>query len=411
MNALGKIAALLGFERKQDPLALWAEIARAGRQSKAGPTINLDNALKVSTAFACLRILSQGCAQVPFKLLRETKEGDLKRIESARELPMYDLVASAPNGWQTSYEFREQLVIHAGLGNAYVWKSMLGGRLLEMVLLDPARMTVKQPDEFADPVYEYALRDGKRLDFTKDTIWHVRGPSWAGFAGMDVLQLAREALGLSIATEDSHSRLHAKGVRPSGVYKVDGNLNPLQHKQLSDWIAKDLAGAENAGTPLILDRGATWMSTAMTGLDAQHLETRRFQLEEVCRFFGVSPFMIFHTDKAPTYASAEQFQIQHVVHTLSPWYARIEQSADVNLLTKQQRAQGLYFKFTAAGLLRGAMKDQGEFFAKMLGSGGTRQVLTQDEIRALLEFNPLGGDAAILHAPTGSEPKPEPTSA
>jgi HK97 family phage portal protein len=144
----------------------------------------------------------------------------------------------------------------------------------------------------------------------------------------------------------------------------------------------------------------------MTGLDAQHLETRRFQIEETCRFFGVSPFMVFHTDKAPTYASAEQFQIQHVVHTLSPWYARIEQSADVNLLSEKERASGLYFKFVAAGLLRGAMKDQGEFFAKMLGSGGTRQVLTQDEIRALLEFNPMGGDAAKLHEPQSAAAAP-----
>jgi phage portal protein BeeE len=136
MKALGKIAALLGFERKSDPLAIWAEMMRAGRQSKAGPTINLDNALKVATMFACLRVLSQGCAQVPFKLMREDATG----MHAARELPLYDLLATAPRDWQTSFEFREQMVIHAGLGNAYVWKNALNGKLLELVLLDPGRM-------------------------------------------------------------------------------------------------------------------------------------------------------------------------------------------------------------------------------------------------------------------------------
>jgi HK97 family phage portal protein len=406
------------FGRKaSDPLALWAEIARAGRTSKAGPTVNLDNALKVATVFACLKVLSQGCAQVPFKLFREAQEGGLTKITPARDLPLYDLMASKPNDWQTSFEFREQLVIHAGLGNAFVWKNTIDGvgrdqqRIAELVLLNPARMVVNQQDERLAPVYEYTTQNGTVLHFDRSTIWHVRGPSWAGFVGMDVLKIARESLGLAMALEDSHASLHKNGVRPSGVYSVEGNLSTEQQEKLVKWLKKESGGPDNVGAPLVLDRAAKWLSQTMTGVDAQHLETRRFELEEICRFMGVSPFMVFHTDKAPTYASAEQFQIQHVVHTLSPWYARIEGSADVNLLTDKQRAQGLYFKFVSAGLLRGAMKDQGEFFAKMLGSGGTRQVMTQDEIRALLELNPMGGDAAVLHEPTGSTPPPGPTPA
>ena len=397
------------IERKaSDPLALWAEIARAGRMSKAGATINLDTALRVATWFACVSVLARGCAQVPFKLFREMQEDGLTKILPARDLRLYDLLATKPNDWQTSFEFREQLVIHAAHGNAYGWINRTIGGVSEIILLDPGRMLPEQPNEFGKITYKYTLRDGKAVIFPAEQIWHVRGPSWCGYAGMDVLQLAREALGLAVATEESHAKLHANGVRPSGVYSVDGNLSPDQHTKLVSWLKKE--AAENAGGTMVLDRAAKWLSTTMSGMDAQHLETRRFQIEEVCRFAGVSPFMVFHTDKAPTYASAEQFQIQHVVHTLAPWYARIEQSADASLLTEKERKQGLYFKFVAAGLLRGALKDQGEFFAKMLGSGGTRQVLTQDEIRSLLEFNPMGGDAAVLHEPTGSKP-PEPAPA
>lgn len=401
------------FERKAaDPLAVWEEMLRKGTKSKAGATINLDTALKVAALFACLRVLSQGCAQVPFKLMREVEKDGLRTIEPARDHPLYDLMTVAPNAWQTSFEFREQLVIHAALGNAYVWmnRGLTGNRLLEVIILDPGRMQVEQPDPFEPPVFKYSLKDGKTITFSSEQIWHVRGPSWAGFAGLPVLQIAREALGLAIATEETHARLHEKGVRPSGTYSIDGKLSKEQHDQLRKWIVETTNG-ENAGSPLILDNGAKWLSQTMSGVDAQHLETRRFQIEEVCRFTGVSPLMVFYSDKATTYASAEQMFLAHVVHTLAPWYARIEQSADKALLTQKERAAGLYWKFNAAGLLRGAMKDQGEFFSRLLGAGGTRQVATVDEIRALMDWNPLGGDAAILHAPQGtSPPKPDPAS-
>jgi HK97 family phage portal protein len=148
----------------------------------------------------------------------------------------------------------------------------------------------------------------------------------------------------------------------------------------------------------------------MSGLDAQHLETRKFQIEEVCRFFDVMPIMVGYSDKATTYASAEQMFLAHVVHTLSPWYARIEQSADVNLLTEKERASGLYFKFVPAGLLRGAAKDRSEYFAKALGAGGGPAWMTQDEVRALEELNPFGGEASRLPPRSGTPPT-DPTPA
>lgn len=408
MRTLDKVAAFLGFERKADPLAIWAEMLRAGAKSKAGLTVNLDTALKVATLFACLRVLAEGVAQVPFKLMQDTGGTKLP----ARDHPLYDLLTVRPNDWQTSFDFREQLVIHAAMGNAYVWKNVVRGRVLELILLDPTRMVPEQTDEFNAPRYKYTLRDGKELMFEAEQIWHIRGPSWNGFSGLPILQIAREALGLAMATEESHAKLHAKGVRPSGTYSVDGNLNETQHKQLKAWILSEMAGADNAGAPLILDRGAKWLSMAMTGVDAQHLETRRYQIEEVCRFMRVSPIMVGYSDKATTYASAEQMFLAHVVHTLSPWYARIEQSADRNLLGERERKQGLYFNFNANGLMRGAAKDRAEYFARALGSGGHPGWMTPDEVRQLEDMNPQGGAAALLPPGTSAPaPAPEPQPA
>lgn len=398
------------IERKADPLQAWFDMLRYGVSAKSGATVNLSSALKVAVAFACLRKISQGCAQVPFKLFRSAEVNGLSRISPALDHPAYDLMATAPNAWSTSYDFRESLVLHAAMGNAYVFKNrpLPRGRITELILLNPAKVEKIQRPDYSI-VFKITAPNGEAKEFPSDTIWHVRGPSWDGLLGMDVLTLAREALGLAISTEETHAKLHARGVRPSGTYTVDGSLNPEQHKNLRQWIDENLAGSENAGTPLLLDRGAKWLSTTMSGLDSQHLETRKFQIEEVCRFFDVMPIMVGYSDKSATYASAEQMFLAHVVHTLSPWYARIEQSADLNLLTKEDRQSGLYFKFIAAGLMRGASKDRAEYFAKALGSGGSPPWMSQDEVRSLEELNPFGGAAAVLPTTTNA-PAPAPTA-
>lgn len=394
-------ALFRGFERKAaDPLAIWHEMMKQGTASKSGQTINLQTAFRVSVFFACLRVLSQGCAQVPFKLFRETEEGGLTKRNAARDEPLYDVVTVKPNEWTTSFEFRETMVIHAALGRAYAFinRSAIGGRIGELILLDPTKVVCEQQDDWS-LVYKVTGKSGEVKTFPAEAIWHVRGPSWNGFEGMDIVNLARDALGLAMATEESHAKLHEKGVRPSGTYSVDAILNREQYRALRDWVISENAGA-NAGAPMILDRSAKWLQTSMTGLDAQHLETREHQLREICRFAMVNPIMVYANDKTTTYASAEQMFLSHVVHTMSPWYARIEQSADCHLLTQQERKSGLYFKFLAAGLLRGAAKERAEYFSKALGAGGSPAWMTQDEVRALEEMNPFGGDAGSLPVAT-----------
>lgn len=381
------------FGRKAaDPLAVWEEMLRAGMKSKAGQTVNLDSAFKVAVFFACLRVLADGMAQVPFKLHQAQESGGMTTIRAAREHPAYDLLTVAPNDWSTSFEFRETLMLHAALGNAYAYKNVVRGELRELILLNPGQVQCEQAADWS-VAYKVTGKDGRVQTLPASMIWHVRGPSWDGFSGLSTLTLVRDALGLSMALDDSVAGLHKDGVRTSGVYSVDGTLNPTQHAQITAWLK---AQAAAPGTPLILDRGAKWLAQAMSSVDAQHLEMRRYQLEEICRFLRVMPIMIGHSDKASTYASAEQMFLAHVVHTLSPWYARIEQSADKALLTKQERRAGYYFKFNANGLLRGSSKDRAEYFKAALGSGGHPGWMTPDQVRELEEMNPMGGDAAKL---------------
>jgi len=375
----------------------WEQLVKlldGGAKSKAGPSVNLQAAFRVSAALACMRAISQGCAQVPFKLMRDYEEAGLARKRAARDHVLYDLVTAKPNSWQSAFEFRETQALHACMGNSYAYKGKYRGKVAELILLDPARV---KPVQHADwsITYKVTGRDGVTEELAPDQIWHVRGPSWDGFMGLDTLSMAREAMGLSIALEQSQANLHANGVRPTGVYSVDGSLDERQYDKLNAWIKKE-AAAGGGGT-LILDRGAKWLSQTMTGVDAQHKEIRDQQVEEVCRFFGILPTVIgFTGDKANTYASAEAMFAAHRVQTLAPWWTRIQESADINLLSDDERKQGYYFKHIASGLLLATAKDQGEVFAKALGSGGSPAWMTQDEVRELLELDPFGGEAAKL---------------
>lgn len=372
----------------------WIELMNLGSKSKAGPSVNLATMFRVSAAFACLRYISQSGAKVPFKLLQDYEQDGLSRKRVARTHSLYDVVSAKPNGWQTSFEFRETLLLHAAMGNAYVFKNLYRGKVGELILLDPGRVHAKMEDDWTI-TYKVHGKSGQVRQIDPSLIWHVRGPSWDGFLGLDILNLAREALGLSIALEESMSSLHANGVRPTGVYSVEGALNATQHADLVKWLKKEAAAG--AGTPMVLDRSAKWVSQTMTSVDAQHKETRDQQIEEVCRFFGVLPIVIGYSgDKANTYASAEAMFEASDELTLHPWFTRVQESADINLLSDIERKQGYYFKFMANGLMRASTKDRSDFYSKALGSGGSPAFMTQDEIRALEDLDPMGGEAAKL---------------
>lgn len=386
----------------------WLELLNIGSKSKAGPSVNLQTAFRVSAAFACLSAIStRGCAQIPFKLMQDYQQDGLPRKRAARDHYLYDLVTAKPNGWQTSFEFKETLTLHAALGNAYVFKNMYRGKVGEMIILDPGRVKACQNDDWSI-TYKVHGRDGTFMELAQDQIWHVRGMSWDGFMGMDMLNIAKEALGLSIALEESHSSLHANGIQPSGVYTVDAILNDEQHTKVVNWLKKQASAG--VGAPLVLDRGAKWLAQTMTGIDAQHKETRDHEITEVCRFFGILPIVIGHTgDKASTYASAEAMFDAHKVLGLNPWFERIQDSANINLLTDNERAQGYYFKFFANGLLRASAKDRADYYAKALGSGGSPAWMKQDEVRALEDLDPEGGEAAKLPPLITKAPPPPAT--
>lgn len=394
-------------ERKYDSLDLWREIY-GGRTTSSGRTVNWATALEVSTVLACCKVIAEGIAQVPWKVFKDTGD-DIRNAQA--EHPLYRLLYRKPNRWQTSFEFRETLAFHLVLkSNAYVFVGRVGmaREIKELVPLEPQFMTVEKL-ESGKLRYTYRPVKGEAAIFSEESIWHIRGPSWNTWVGMEAVVMAREAISLAMATETSQGNMHKNGMQSAGTYAVDGNLSPEKYDFLSKWLDKYAMGGERVGKPMILDMGAKWLQQQMTGVDSQHLETRKHQIEEICRSFRVMPIMVGFSDKTATYASAEQMFIAHVVHTLSPWYERLEQSADVNLLTDDEIKAGFYTKFIPNALMRGASKDRAEFYTRAIGSvNATPGWMTTNEIRALEEMPPIdGGDEIFKPAPAPVAPPPE----
>lgn len=352
--------------------------------------ISVMDALGITAVWAACRVIADGVAQVPWKLFRKTDDGR----EEADDHSLFDLLKTKPNDIQTSFEFRETLIFHLMLtGNAYVFVNRVGNdrEVRSLMPLQPERVTVKDKDGVI--TYKLRLDTGTVTELSSEFIWHIRGPAWNPTSGLNIIALAARALRLSMEEETAHLALFKHGISPSGVLSMDGNLSAEKYKMLVDHIEAQAKG-DKRSRALVMDNGAKWTSLMMKGVDAEHIDARKFQLDEVARMTRVQPIMLMQADKAATSASSENMFITHVVHSLAPWYTRIEMSADCNLLTDDERRGGLYTKFLPIALLRGALKAQSEYFKAALGAGNAKGWMTQNEVRAANEQNKHADPAA-----------------
>lgn len=372
-------------------------------KSVSGINVSHEKALQASTSLACARVTGEGIAQVPLKVFKSSANGG---SEVARDHPLYRVLHDSPNEWQTSYEWREMMALHLTFtGNAY---SLItrgrGGEVVELLPLDPAHVTVEQ-SEF-QLIYKITTK-GNEVLVNKADIFHAKGFSWNGYTGLDGVNLAREAIGLSLATEKHGSKMFSNGATIPGVLSTDANLTKEQLDTLKESFNSAQSSLENAWKVLILFGGLKYQTAASNNDEAQFLETRGFQVEEVCRSFRVMPIMVGHSDKAATYASAEQMFLAHVVHTMGPWYARLEQTFNKQLLSKEDYANGYYTKFVVNGLLRGSHSERAAYYTKMFNIGA----LNPNEIREMEEMNPYGmGDSYRVPMNTeepGAKPEEE----
>lgn len=380
------------------------------RLSKAGIAITPEVALQCTVALACARVIAQGLSQIPFRLMRTD---GVTRTAATGEL-LYTLLEDAPNRWQTAPEFWDMVGLHLALcDNAYIWKIRVGRAIEELIPITPGMVRPERVGNF-DVRYHVTLDDGTQRVLGREDVWHLRGLSWSTLAGLGAASLARDAIGLALATEEHATNSFSDGVVMRGVLSTAASLNQEQREQnrknFVSALRGDTATDERERIGIAVLGGAEYKFQPLVSPNdvAQLIENRKFQIEEICRGFGVMPIMVGYSDKASTYASAEQMFLAHLIHTMGPWYRRLEKSATVRLLSREQRADGLYFKFFTNAMLRGSVKDRADFYTKLYNVGA----LNPNEIRELEDMNPYdGGDQfrVPLNMVDPTDPDPEGT--
>lgn len=403
---------MLGFLRKSTAMTISQLAGMAGWMgwgSASGQTVNEYTALDVPVVFCAARVIAEGIGQMPVRVVQESFDDGtgLPRLRIDRAHWAHRLLVVRPNEWQTSYEFREGMIFNAALAKgALAIKNVVNGEVRELLPVPAGAWTVEQKADWSLR-FRVDYSDKTHGYFSPAEVFYLRGPSLDGYEGLPAIRQAREAIGLSKALEKQQAKLASNGGKPSGVLSFAQPLKPETKDKLREtWQAK--FGANGDGGIAILDGDAKFHSMTMTSVDAQYIETRRLQVEEIARVFRVQPIMLMQADKAATFASAEQMFRNHVIHTLGPWVERFEQAVNRDILGNET---GIRVDLDERNLLRGDFKDQAEYYAKALGAGGTPAWMTQNEVRAEIGYNPVDDDSANRLSAGAMNPGAQPEGA
>jgi HK97 family phage portal protein len=333
--------------------------------------------MQTTAVYACVRILAETIASLPLNVYRSTDNGKEKAIDHQ----LYYLLHDEPNPEMTSFVFRETLMSHLLLwGNAYAQIIRDGrGKVLALYPLLPDRMMVDRTTE-GQLYYEYR-KDTGYVILRPEDILHIPGLGFDGLVGYSPIAMAKDAIGMAIATEEYGGKFFANGASPGGVLEHPGVVkDPARIRE--SWNAV-YQGSGNAHRIAVLEEGMKFQSIGIPPEQAQFLETRKFQTEEICRIFRVPPHLVANLDKA-TFSNIEHQSISFVVHTIRPWLVRLEQGMNKALLSPSEK--GRYFVgFVVDGLLRGDYASRMQGYAIGIQNG----FLSPNDVRTLENMNTI----------------------
>lgn len=388
---MGVLSRLLGGAEKRGTLRNPSPedlLALARHRTTTGVSVTPESALAYSAVLACIRVLSESVATLPFILYERLDRGK----QRATEHWLYPLLHDAPNPAMTRFEWMSTVVGHlAGWGNAFAEIQVNGaGQPIALWPLPPNKVTVG-----GSPVegltYSYNDKTGRPWPIAAERMLHLRGLGSDGVIGYSVLALARESVGLGLATQEFGARWFGNGARPSVVLEHPGVLGDEAYERLrNNWLEKH-QGLENSHRVAILEEGMKVETIGIPPEDSQFLETRKFQRTEIASIFRVPPHMIGDLERA-TFSNIEQQSIDFVTYTLGPWLSCIEQRIGMSLLSPGER-QRLFAEFLAAGLLRGDIQTRYAAYAVGRNWGW----LSANDVRELENLNPVdGGDMYLV---------------
>jgi HK97 family phage portal protein len=365
----------------------------------SGKVVNERSAMQTTAVYACVRILSEAIAGLPLHVYRYRTDGDKERIPFH---PLYHILHDEPNPEMTSFVFRETLMSHLLLwGNAYAQIVRNGrGEVIALYPLLPNKMEVYRATN-GEIFYKYYREiDESGIDpkggyviLRKDEVLHIPGLGFDGLIGYSPIAMAKNAIGMSLATEEYGASFFANGANPGGVLEHPGVIKDIQ--RVKDSWNSAYQGTGNAHKIAVLEEGMKFQAIGIPPEQAQFLETRKFQINEIARIFRVPPHMVGDLEKS-SFSNIEQQSLEFVKYTLDPWVVRWEQSLQQALLLPSEKAT-LFIKFNLDGLLRG------DYQSRMNGYSVARQNgwMSANDIRELENMNRIpaeeGGDLYLVN--------------
>ena len=345
--------------------------------------------MQTTAVYACVRILSETIASLPLHTYQVTEDGK----DKARDHPLYHLLSGAPNPEMTSFVFRETLMGHLLLwGNAYAQIIRDGrGSVIALYPLMPDKMTVRRSEK--GEIYYTYNKEGYDHILRTDEVLHIPGLGFDGLIGYSPIAMAKNAIGMAIATEEYGAKFFSNGANPGGVLEHPGVVKDPSRVRDS-WNAV-YQGSTNAHKVAVLEEGMKFQAIGIPPEQAQFLETRKFQTEEICRIFRVPPHLVASLDKA-TFSNIEHQSISFVVHTIRPWLVRIEQSINKALFNGTEKEK-YFVSFVVEGLLRGDYSSRMQGYAIGIQNG----FMSPNDVRSLENMNPIpdeeGGNTYMVN--------------
>jgi HK97 family phage portal protein len=365
----------------------------------SGKSVNERTAMQTTAVYACVRILGEAVAGLPLHVYQYRSDGGKERITNH---PLYYLLHDEPNPEMTSFVFRETLMSHLLLwGNAYAQIIRDGrGRVLALYPLLPSKIDVSRAKN-GELIYTYYRDSGEsklnpdcgRITLRRDEVLHIPGLGFDGLVGYSPIAMAKNAIGMALATEEYGATFFANGANPGGVLEHPGVIKDPQ-KVKDSWNAA-YQGNGKQHRVAVLEEGMKYQSIGIPPEQAQFLETRKFQINEIARIFRVPPHMLADLDKS-SFSNIEQQSLEFVKYTLDPWVVRWEQSLQQSLILPSEKPS-IFVKFNLDGLLRG------DYQSRMTGYATGRQNgwLSANDIRELENMNRIpedeGGDLYLIN--------------
>lgn len=364
----------------------------------SGKNVNEFTAMQTTAVYSCVRILSEALASLPLHIYRYSQGGK----ERVYDHPLYHILHDEPNSEMTSFVFRETLMSHLLIwGNAYAQVIRDGaGRVVALYPLLPNKMEVWR-DKNGEIFYTYSRNSDENPNFKdygsvvlrRQDVLHIPGLGFDGLVGYSPIAMAKNAVGMTLACEEYGASFFANGANPGGVLEHPGVLK--DPKKVRDSWNEVYRGTNNAHKVAVLEEGMKYQQIGIPPEEAQFLETRKFQINEIARLYRIPPHMVGDLEKS-SFSNIEQQSLEFVKYTLDPWVIRWEQALQRSLLLPREKAE-YFIKLNVDGLLRG------DYQSRMNGYSIARQNgwLSANDIREMEDMNPIpseeGGNLYLIN--------------